>query len=130
MGDEEGSLLLVKLHLAERSALSRLLLLRGATRQPVRGIPAQSTDWFLSFFFLRRRLAAHSEDGSHPIELADADRETEALMQQALHRRTGDKGIALAMFLQKGENFPAQLSWVPMPSIGQGALSFTLHPLE
>src|SRR5260221_10355371 len=36
----------------------------------------------------------------------------------------------LAMFHQKCKNFPTQLDRVPMSSIGEGHLPFSLHPLE
>ena len=85
---------------------------------------------FLGFFFSRHRLAAQSEGSAHPVELTDADREIEALREEALQRRTRDKGMALAMFLYKGEGFPTQFDRVTMPSIGQGFLSFALHTFE
>jgi hypothetical protein len=84
----------------------------------------------LGVFFSRYPPSAQPQAGSHTIELAYADKETEALIQQALNCRTGDRRIALTMFLQKGEYFPTQLDWVPMSSIGQGSLPFALHPFE
>ena len=84
----------------------------------------------MAFFSELYPLSAHSEGSSHPVELADADQETEVLMLQALHRRTGNRRIALTVFFQKGEDFPTQLHWMPMPSVGEAALSLALYPLE
>jgi hypothetical protein len=85
---------------------------------------------FLGFFFSRHRLAPQSEGSAYPVELTDADREIEAFREEALQCRTRDKGMALAVFLYKGEDFPTQFDRVAMPSIGQSFLSFALHTFE
>jgi hypothetical protein len=36
----------------------------------------------------------------------------------------------MTVFRQKGEDFATQFHWMAMPSVGESALSFTLHSLE
>ena len=84
----------------------------------------------MGFFFSWHRLATQAVDGSHSVELTGADREAEALSQEALHRRTGGRGIALAVFPHKGEDFPAHLDRMPVPSVGERTFPFAPHPLE
>jgi hypothetical protein len=53
---------------------------------------------FLGFFFSRQQLPAQPKAGSDPIELTNADAQSQSLLQQALQRRTGDARGDLAAF--------------------------------
>ena len=81
-------------------------------------------------FFSRHRGAGEAEAGADAVELTDAGNTTEALLDGALHGRTGDVRGGLAMLDQKGGHLPAQLDRVTMPSIDKGLLPFALHSLQ
>lgn len=82
------------------------------------------------FFFSRRVLSAQPVSSAYPIELTDTDRETEVLGHKALHSRTGDKRMTLAIVQHPGENLPAELDGVPMSPLSQRLLTFAFDTLE
>lgn len=82
------------------------------------------------FFFLWWVLSAQPVGGTHAVELADTHRETEALGHKALHSRTGDKRMALAIVQHPGENLPAEFDWVSMSPLSQRLFTFALDTLE
>jgi len=82
------------------------------------------------FFFSWRALSAQPVSSAYPVELTDTDRETEVLGHKALHSRTGDKRMALAIVQHPGENLPAELDWVSMSPLSQRRFTFALDTLE
>src|SRR5689334_21851481 len=64
-----------------------------SSKPPAPSLYPGSTKMLLGFFFSRPQLACQSKARSNPVELTHTHAQTEVLLKQVLHDRTGNVGI-------------------------------------
>jgi hypothetical protein len=81
-------------------------------------------------FFSHRGFAGQSQARSDSVELTDAHRQREMLLDSILQRRTGQVRAGLTALAQECEDFPSQFDGMTMSPIDHGSFFVVLHALE
>jgi hypothetical protein len=75
-------------------------------------------------------MVSQSEGSADTIELAHAQANIEALLDQVLEHGTGERRSGLAPLYEKGSHFTTKFDRVTMSPIAVTCLPLGLHPLE
>jgi hypothetical protein len=84
----------------------------------------------LEVFSPAHRSTSYSELGTDPIEMTNADQETEAPLQRCLNHVTRRLGSLTTRCFQPRAHWFAQFGWMPVPAIIQGCFSSRAHLLQ